>query len=90
MRDPAHHAHRGPCIHASVGKQTGIILVDFSKAFDKVNNRKLLWKLQQYGIRGQVLSRVRAFLGSRSQQVVIDLEESESTRAIWKVRIMAS
>ena len=90
MRDPAHHAHRGPCIDASVGKQTYIILVDFSKAFDKVNNRKLLWKLQQCGIRGQVLSRVRAFLGSRSQQVVIDWEESEYTRAIWKVRSMAS
>ena len=63
---------------ASVGKQTDIILLDFSKAFDKVNHSKLLWKLHQYGIRGQVLSWVRAFLGSRSQQVVIDGEESES------------
>ena len=63
---------------ASVGKQTDIILLDFSKAFDKVNHSKLLWKLHQYDIRGQVLSWVRAFLGSRSQQVVIDGEESES------------
>ena len=63
---------------ASVGKQTDIILLDFSKAFDKVNHSKLLWKLHQYGIRGQVLSWVRAFLGSRSQQVVIDGEESDS------------
>ena len=61
-----------------MGKQTDIILLDFSKAFDKVNHSKLLWKLHQYGIRGQVLSWVRAFLGSRSQQVVIDGEESES------------
>ena len=63
---------------ASVGKQTDIILLDFSKAFDKVNHSKLLWKLHQYGIRGQVLSWVRAFLGSRSQQEVIEGEESES------------
>ena len=63
---------------ASVGKQTDIILLDFPKAFDKVNHSKLLWKLHQYGIRGHVLDWVRAFLGSRSQRVVIDGEESES------------
>ena len=63
---------------ASVGKQTDIILLDFSKAFDKVNLSKLLWKLHQYSIRGHVLDWVRAFLSSRSQRVVIDGEESES------------
>ena len=61
-----------------MGKQTDIILLDFSKAFDKVNHSKLLWKLHQYGIRGRELAWIRAFLGSRSQQVVIDGEESES------------
>ena len=64
--------------NASVGKQTDIILLDFSKAFDKVNHSKLLWKLHQYGFRGHVLNWVRAFLGSRSQRVVIEGEESES------------
>ena len=60
--------------NASLGKQADIILLDFSKAFDKVNHSKLLWKL--HGIRE--LAWIRAFLGSRSQQVVIDGEESES------------
>ena len=50
---------------ASVGKQT-LILLDVSKAFDKVNYSKLLWKLHQYSIRGHMLDWVPAFLGSRS------------------------
>ena len=64
--------------NACAGKQTYTILLDFSKALDKVNNSKLHWKRHQYGIRGHVLDGVRAFLGSRSQQVVIVGEESES------------
>ena len=61
-----------------MGKQTDIILLDFSKAFDKVNHSILLWKLHQYGIRGRELAWIRAFLGSKSQQVVIDGKELES------------
>ena len=54
-----------PARSASVGKQTDLILLDFSNAFDKVNHAKLLWKLHQYEIRGNVLGWIRAFLGNR-------------------------
>ena len=64
--------------NTSAGKQTDLILLDFSKAFDKVNHSKLLWKLHQYGIRSKALSWIRAFLGNRSQTVVLEGEESES------------
>ena len=64
--------------NASAGKQTDLILLDFSKAFDKVNHSKLIWKLRQYGIRGNVLFLILAFLGNRSQTVVIKGEESGS------------
>ena len=54
---------------ASKGTHTDIILLDLSKAFDKVSQRKLIWKLHQYGIRGHLLSWIGVFLGSRSQRV---------------------
>ena len=53
--------------NTSVGKQIDLILLDFSKAFDKVNHSKLIWKLHQYGIRGNALSWIQAFLGNRSK-----------------------
>ena len=55
-------------MNAGLGKQTDLILLDFSKAFDKVYHSKLIWKLHNYGIRSNVLGWIRAFLGERAQQ----------------------
>ncbi len=35
------------------GKQTDILIMDFSKAFDKVGHERLLAKLVHYGITGK-------------------------------------
>ena len=64
--------------NAGFGKQTDLILLDFPKAFDKVYHSKLIWKLHNYEIRANVLSWMRAFLGDRSQRVVVGGEESDS------------
>ena len=60
------------------GKQTDLVLLDFSKAFDKVSHEKLIFKLHQYGIKGKNLEWIRAFLNNRSQQVVVDGVHSSS------------
>ena len=57
--------------NAGLGKQTDLILLDFSKAFDKVNHSKLIWKQHNYGIRSNVLNWIVAFLGDRAQKVVV-------------------
>ena len=54
------------------------LLITKKTRLNKVNHSKLLRKLHHYGIHGLELAWIRAFLGSRSQQVVIDGEESES------------
>ena len=59
------------------GKQTDIILLDFSKAFDKVSHEKLIYKLHGYGIRGKTLRWIKSFLNGRSQTVVLEEDCSE-------------
>ena len=60
------------------GSETEIVLLDFSKAFDKVNHRKLLLKLHRYGIRGPSLKWIQAFLSGRTQTAVLESEKSET------------
>ena len=54
--------------NASAGKRTDVILLDFSKVFDKANHSKLLWKLHRYGFRCKMLSWIQTFLVDRSQR----------------------
>ena len=61
----------------SDGKQPDVILLDFSKAFDKVNYEKLIYKLHGYGVRGRTLSWIKAFLNGRSQTMVLEGDCSE-------------
>ena len=58
------------------GMQIDTILLDFSKAFDKVDHRKLCLKLENYGIRGNLLNWIKDFLNNRKQWVVINGERS--------------
>ena len=52
--------------------QTDVILLDFSKAFDKVPHLHLSAKLNHYGIRGQTLDWIRSFLDNRTQAVSVN------------------
>ena len=51
-----------------------MLIMDISKAFDKVPHKRLNYKLNWYGIRGDTLEWITDFLSSssRSQRVVMD------------------
>ena len=54
------------------GRQTYILIMEFAKAFDKVNHSLLLDKLHRYGIRGEVSRWSGSFLVNRRQAVVVE------------------
>ena len=56
--------------------------MDFQKAFDSVPHRRLIGKLESYGIGGDVILFIEAFLRNRKQKVVINGHSSEWTKLI--------
>ena len=57
-------------------KQADLLILDFSKAFDKVPHRRLAHKLDWYGVRNKSLAWITAFLKDRTQRVLLDGETS--------------
>ena len=57
--------------------QTDAILLDFSKAFDKVDHLGLLIKLENYGISDSLLEWTKSFLIGRTQRVIVEGIESD-------------
>ena len=57
-------------------KQSDVIVMDFSKAFDKVSHESLLFKLDRLRTDPCVRGWIASFLKQRTQRVVVDGEES--------------
>ena len=52
--------------------EVDVIYLDYSKAFDKVDNKVLLEQLKRYGIEGKVLCWIEQFLTNRTQTVQVE------------------
>ena len=59
------------------GHQVDVAILDFSKAFDTVPHKRLMGKLEHYGINGNVHRWIQNFLSGRRQSVVVDGVRSE-------------
>ena len=61
------------------GDQVEVVYMDFQKAFDTVPHKRLISKLQSYGISGKLLTWLQDFLTNRSQKVKVNDQLSRST-----------
>ena len=64
------------------GYQTDVLIMDFSKACDKVSHHHLVAKLRCYGICERTSQWIQCFLEGRTQSMVLDEEFSDSVSVL--------
>ena len=52
------------------------VFLDITKAFDEVWHKGILFKLESYGIRGELLNLFKDYLQGRQQKVVLNGQSS--------------
>lgn len=62
------------------GAQADVVYTDYSKAFDRIDHKMLILKLQMAGIRGDLLRWFTSYIDNRSQAVVLANYTSNWTR----------
>lgn len=60
------------------GKVTGMLFLDISKAFDSIDHKILLGKLERIGLSARSLRWFKSYLSNRQQCVYINGEVSET------------
>jgi hypothetical protein len=64
---------------------TDLLILDFSKAFNTVPHRRLLSKLNHYGIGGKTKKWMESWLCHRNQKVVLDGSSSQDSPVLYGV-----
>ncbi len=59
------------------GRQTDKVMLDFSKAFNKVGHQGLIHKLEFYGNKVKTSKWIESFLANRTQTIVLEGEKSK-------------
>ncbi len=78
------------CQRSCKAQQADAIILDFSKAFDKVGHKRLAAKMEYYRVRGQTNAWIRGFLTNRSQTVVLQGSQSWDRSKVWRTTRISS
>jgi hypothetical protein len=62
--------------------QQDLVMLYFSKAFDKVPHQRLLKKLAHYGIQDTTYKWIKAFLSNRKQHALVDGATSDRANVV--------
>ena len=65
--------------------QVDTVYLDFKKAFDSVPHKRLVKKLEKYGITGNLLKWLKNFLYERKQRVVINGKSSKWSDVLSRI-----
>ena len=66
------------CVESIVdGSVIDSIYLDFAKAFDTIPHRRLIGKLEAYGVKGNILKWIKSFLIGCTQVVKMNGKESD-------------
>ena len=76
------HHHDQILQNLNNGFETDVIYLDYAKAFDKVNHKLLIQKLEVYGVEGKLLKWLWDYLNGRYQIVTVDGFHSRSEPVI--------
>ena len=66
------------------GLETDVVYLDFSKAFDSVDHGKLVLKLKQHGVEGNLLSWLANYLSDRKQRTVVSGALSKASPSYFR------
>ena len=84
-----------PTFSLASGKQTDMVVLDFSKAFDRIPQQRLMRKLHHYAIIGSIHHWISSFLSGHrtTEQVVVVGCSSSSDRgpsrvSLWNVAVL--
>lgn len=72
-------------LSTSEGKMIGVVFLDLKRAFETVDRKRLLVKLDQYGMKGKVLEWFRTYLNNRFQQVKFNNKWSKCLKTEYGV-----